>query len=343
MNSKILITLCMLLALKITAYCQFESFNSFEELDFSVEKYIQTNHLDSAILLMENGRDRFPEFDKIATYKLNFLYLKTKQKSKAIENWEYGLKKRYYFGYSVLNNSKWFENNPEFNRLAEIDKQIGDSLTNLSHVAYEVLLPANYSSDKEYPILFVFHGNDRNIYRSKQIWSSRPQLEKFITIYVQSYIFMSNYGYWDNMDNYGYEWKLNDEKTNKEFKDLYEQIIRNYTVNKNKVIFCGMSKGCSVAIDYAFNQFVPVYGLVLNCPVVPGVSDISIRKFVDKNKKIGIITGENDSRLNSQKDLINKVGSLEGNSKITINTGLGHQFSNDFSTILDDYLNWMLE
>ena len=33
----------------------------------------------------------------------------------------------------------------------------------------------------------------------------------------------------------------------------------------------------------------------------------------------------------------------EGNSKITIKAGLGHQFADDFSTLLDDYLNWIIE
>lgn len=60
-------------------------------------------------------------------------------------------------------------NNPEFIRLAKIDKQIGDSLTNISHVVYEVVLPENYLIDKEYPILFVFHGNMSNFVVSKKV------------------------------------------------------------------------------------------------------------------------------------------------------------------------------
>jgi len=145
------------------------------------------------------------------------------------------------------------------------------------------------------------------------------------------------------MSKSAYQWKLDDEKTNKEFKEIYEQLIKQYPVNKSKVIFLAMSMGGSIAIDYAFNQFVPVSGLVLNCPVIPNISDSSINTFVDKNKKIAIITGEKDWALRSQKSLIYKVDSLEGNSKITVNEGLGHRFADGFSNLLDGYLNWILE
>ena len=128
-----------------------------------------------------------------------------------------------------------------------------------------------------------------------------------------------------------------------EFKEIYEQIVKKYPAAKDKVIFSAMSAGGFIAISYAFNQFVPVYGLVLNCPVIPDVADSSIKKFVDENKKIAIITGENDFLLNNQKDLINKVNKMGGNNSIMINTDLGHEYSENFSTLLDKYLNWILE
>ena len=334
MKSELIITSFLLCVLNIASFGQFDKFTSYEELNsLGAKYYYKTNNLDSAILVYEYARIKFPEHDEDATARLNYLYLSSKQDSKVMENWGYGIKKRYFFG---LEDSDYnhFRNNPEFIRLAKIDKQIGDSLTNIAHVVYEVVLPTNYSIDKEYPILFVFHGNMWNLEISKKVWASKIVKEKFITVYLQSYIYMGNNSY---------QWKLNDEKTNKEFKEIYEQIIKKYPVNKSKVIFTAMSMGGSIAIDYVFNKFVPVYGLVLNCPVVPNISDSLISKFVDENKKISIITGENDWGLNNQKDLINKIDKIGGNNKITINGDLGHEVAKNFSTLLDQYLNWILE
>jgi hypothetical protein len=322
----------LLYVLAISAFCQFDKLNSYEELDWLAREYFVTGHIDSAIIVVEYARIKFPDHDEDATSKLNFIYSRTNL-SKAMENWDYGLKKRYSFGLDDLEIDS-LKNNPEFIRLAKLDKLIRDSLNNASHLKYEICLPTNYSTDNEYPILFVFHGNNWNIEISKRIWASDIVKEKFITVYMQSYIYL--------LYN-TFQWKLNDEKTNTEFNEIYEHIIKKYPVNKNKVIFTSMSMGGSIAIDYAFNQFIPVYGLILSCPVIPEVSDSSIVNFVEKNKKIAIITGENDWEVDNQKNLLNKVDKIGGKNKITINAGMGHEVAKDFSILHDNYLIWMLE
>ncbi|NJK98895.1 MAG: hypothetical protein HC905_31840 [Bacteroidales bacterium] len=95
-----------------------------------------------------------------------------------------------------------------------------------------------------------------------------------------------------------------------------------------------MSSGGLIAIDYAFRQFVPVSGLVLNCPVVPNVSDDLISDFVKENKKFAVITGEIDWAVNDQKDLINKIDKMGGKAKITIIEGMGHEVSKIFQLYL---------
>jgi len=333
MKSKVILTSVLLGVLNLAVFGQFEKFTSLKELDSLSAKYCQTKKLDSAIYVIKYARSKYPEYDKDATYLLDSLFLITKQDSNVLKNIDYGLKKRYFFGLE-----RWeyrdFINNPEFKRLARIDWQIEDSLNKISHMKYEVVLPKNYSIDKNYPLLFVFHGNSRNILKEKGVWTSNVTRDRYIVIFVQSYI---------HLTPNDYRWGENDEKTNMEFKEIYEQIVKKYPAAKNKVIFSAMSAGGFIAISYAFNQFVPVYGLVLNCPVVPDVADSSIKKFVDENKKIAIITGENDFLLNNQKDLINKVNKMGGNNRIMINTGLGHEYSENFSTLLDKYLNWILE
>ena len=333
MKSEVFITTILLCALNSAAFGQFDNSASLKELNSLSAKYCQTKNLDSAILVIEYARIKYPEFDKDATYLLDSLYLITKQDSNVLKNIDYGLKKRYFFGLE-----RWeyrdLINNPEFIRLARIDWQIEDSLNKISHMKYEIVLPKNYSTDKKYPLLFVFHGNSRNIQKEKDVWNSNVTRDRFIVIFVQSYIHLSARDY---------RWGENDEKTDKEFKEIYEQIVEKYPAANNKVVFSAMSAGGFIAIGYAFNQFVPVYGLVLNCPVVPDVSGDLIKKFVDENKKIAVITGENDFLLSNQKELINKVDNIGGNNRITINTGFGHEYSDNFSILLDKYLSWILE
>jgi hypothetical protein len=333
MKIKVIITPFLLCALNIAAFGQFEKITSLKELNSLSTKYCQTNKFDSAILVTKYAMSKYPEYDKEATYLLDSLFLTIKQDSNVLKNLDYGLKKRYFFGLE-----RWeyrdFANNSEFIRLAKIDWQIEDSLNKVSHVKYDIVLPQNYSSDKKYPLLFVFHGNCRNIQKEECVWNSSVTKDKFIVVFVQSYIHISRYDY---------RWGENDEKTDKEFKEIYEQIVNKYPVAENKIIFSAMSMGGFVAISYAFNKFLPVNALVLNCPVVPDVSDSLIKQFVDEKRKIAIITGENDFLLNKQKELISKIDKIGGNNRIMINTGIGHEYSEKFPTLLDKYLNWTLE
>lgn len=332
MKSKLIITPFLLYVLATSAFGQLDKLNSYQELDRLARKYFVAGKVDSAVIVVEYARKKFPDNDEDATSKLNFLYDRISI-SKSMENWEYGLKKRYYMGLQGVKNDSLL-NNPEFIRLAKLDKLIEDSLNNASHVKYEVCLPENYSKDKRYPVLFVFHGDNWNIEITKRFLTSDLVKEKFIAVYMQSYIYMTYNTF---------QWKLNDEKTNKEFKEIFEQILNKYPINKNQVIFTSMSSGGKIAIYFAFNQFVPVYGLILTCPVIPDVSDSSLRDFVDKNKKMAVITGENDWAINDQKNITQKIGKLGGNNKITIKPGMGHEIPNDYSTLLDQYLSWMLE
>ena len=64
-----------------------------------------------------------------------------------------------------------------------------------------------------------------------------------------------------------------------------------------------MSAGGWIALEFMMNNYFPVSGLVLNCPVIPtDINDDMIKSFVDQNRKMAIITGENDFALENQKE-----------------------------------------
>ena len=91
------------------------------------------------------------------------------------------------------------------------------------------------------------------------------------------------------------------------------------------------------------NLFVPVSGLVLNCPVVPTVADNFMTQYVIAKNKLGIITGENDFALKGQKSLVNTLDSLGGQTKMFITKDMGHSFPENFTLLLDEFLKWVIE
>lgn len=328
---KRVITSICFFALFYTAFAQIDQSLSYEEIQTRAVDLLRKANIDSAIVIMEYAVKKFPEEEQWSTSLLAQLYTRAGKKGEAVAIWKAGMGKGY--NYHLVNPvyNQFYENDNDFMELRRKEETRNEA----SHIIHEVILPADYSAAKEYPVLFIFHGNNRNIATAKESWVSKIMKEEYISVFLQSYIYSNNTNY---------VWRLADARTEKEFKDIYDQIMSRYTVDTSKIIVAGMSAGGSQALDFAFNQFVPVSGLVLNCPVVPGnISEEQIEQFVALNRRIGIITGENDYALEAQKSLVVKINEAGGKGKITINNDAGHEFVKDFSSLLDEYLGWIIK
>lgn len=304
---------------------------SYEELQSEAVDHYRKDSIDTAIIYMEYAQKKYPENDNSSLNILAQMYTVDGQYSKAIAVWKKGIEKGYFYNLNNEAYQKYYKDNNDFEKLAKIEKVKIEAC----HILHEVLLPENYDKKKLYPVLFIFHGNNRNIELSKTVWTSEIMKEKFISVFLQSYV---------PMNENTYQWVANDEKTNKEFKEIYDNIMKTYSVDTNKIIFAGMSAGGRKVVEYAFNEFIPMSGLVLNCPVIPtDITEEALKQFVEKNKRIGIITGEKDFALDGQKKLLTDIENLNGKTKMLVNKDLGHLFAEDFSVRLDEYLKWVLE
>lgn len=287
----------------LTSYAQIDENLSYRDLQAKAMDHYRKANMDSAILLMEYAYQKFPDNEMVSTSYLGGLYTRAGQYSKAISIWKLGVEKGYYYRLNSERYQEVYKDNADFAELAKIEKDKIDA----AHIKYEVILPTNYDKHKLYPTLFIFHGNNRNIETSKESWISEIMTDNYVSVFVQSYVHMSQGNF---------RWNANDEKTNTEFKEIYDHIMTTYSVDTNKIIFSGMSAGGRKVLEYAFNEFIPMSGLVLNCPVVPrDITEDAIKQFVEKNKRIGIITGENDFALAAQQNLINTIDSLKGQNK----------------------------
>ncbi|MDA3928449.1 MAG: hypothetical protein PF541_05780 [Prolixibacteraceae bacterium] len=331
MTKKIILFTFIFWALMMSCFGQIDKSLSYEELETSAISAFRNNNADSAIMIMEYALKEFPEQLARTTMILPQIYTRVGNFSRATEIWEMGINKGYSYDLNNEAYQKYYKDNIDFERLAKIEKSRMDT----SHVKHELILPTEFNAGKTYPVLFIFHGNNRNIVKSKVSWNAPIMNREFITVFLQSFFPSSP----TNV-----KWIPKDEKIKKEFTEIYDQILKNYPVDEAKIIFAGMSAGGKKALDFTLNNYFPVSGLVLNCPVVPeNVTDDMTRQFVEKNKKLGIITGEKDFALEGQKELIKSIDSLSGKTKIIVTAGLGHSFTENFSQILDEYLKWVIE
>ena len=333
MRSKILLPLCVLAVSVSTSFAQLNKYNSFEEMIPRTLKYYHDNQLDSAILLAEYAYKTFPAEEEDAITFLGELYSRNAQYKKATDIWKTGHEKGYCFGLDNPSYDKYYKENSDFKELASVERNWYQN----SHIEHEVVLPTAYDKDKKYPLVFVLHGNSSNMKWAQESWLSEVMQTKYISVFVQSYAF-------SNKNKGEYKWKYNDEKTIKELRSIYENVTESFPVNRNKIVFSGMSAGGYLVLQLAFDELIPMSGLVVNCPVVPkDISDNAISNFVAKKKRIGLITGENDFAIANQKMLMEKIDKQGGQNKLCINKDKGHEYVEEFSALLDDYLEWIIE
>lgn len=315
----------------ISCFGQIDKDLSYGEVESMAISAFRNNNTDSTILIMEYAYKNFPEELGRTSQLLGQIYTRVGDYSKAIKVWGTGINTGYFYDLNNPSYQKYYKDNLEFEKLAKIEKNRMDTL----HVKHEIILPTGYTKEKTYPILFIFHGNNRSIDKSKLNWKAPIMKQEFITVFLQSYIPSSPTSF---------KWIPKDEKIKKEFTEIYHEVLKNYPVNESKIIFAGMSAGGKKALDFTLNNYFPVTGLVLNCPVIPrNVTDEMTTNFAKANKKLGIITGETDFALEAQKNLVNSIDSLTGQTKMFVTNGIGHDFADNFTQLLDEYLRWAIE
>ncbi|MBE0675225.1 MAG: alpha/beta hydrolase fold domain-containing protein [Bacteroidales bacterium] len=321
----------LLFAFTCASFAQNNQSLSYDELQTQAIDLVRKANIDSAIIVMEYAVKNFPEEDQWSTGLLAQIFIRADRNPEAVEIWKSGMEKGYNYNLTNPAFLQYFENDKDFLKLLDIEKAWLDT----AHIKHEVNLPSNYISNKPYPVLFIFHGNNRNLEKSKASWSAQTMKDEYITVFLQSYI---------RSNDINYVWKTSDVKTEEEIKLIYDKILADYSVDTSRIIIAGMSAGGMLALELAFKEFIPVSGSVLNCPVIPeNINDEQIRQFVAKNRRIGIITGEQDFALASQESLIESIKEQGGEGKITINKDAGHEFVKDFSALLDEYLGWIIE
>ncbi len=202
---------------------------------------------------------------------------------------------------------------------------------------YTVVLPIDYDTAKSYPLFIVFHGGNSNMKSMSQWWMSKKLSNEFIVAYMEASSLDSQPNYWG--------WRnLPQERLN--IKKYYDVILRQHNIDTSQVYVGGFSLGGKISIDLALNQKIPVKGVVsLN----HGGSTTSF--FTDKNvinakvRRVSfvLISGENDMKYKKETEKIRwMLDKHNVKHKYISLKNLGHSVPNNFSALLDEYLNFIV-
>jgi len=302
---------------------------TFDEFNKTINELERKEKYSEAIDLIEKIWNRFPErrFDLIK--EREYLNDKTFQYEKNLDLWEDGHKLGYFF---LLNNRmsryKKYVKFSRFDSLIHRDSVLRKEALETSLTIYSMIEPVDYDSEKTYPLLIILHGGGSNLEMARKRWKLIPELKvRYLISFIQSY---------RHYDSKTFGWKSSDLRAHREIRACFNEIVNQYAVDTTKVLIAGTSAGGTMAFDLAFNDVIPVQGIIAFCPGYSPSTEIS--KSKNKSVKVYMLGGEQDYYLSRQKELTRIFYQTGIKYKHEIIPKMGHGFPNNYQFVLQHAL-----
>ena len=308
-----------------------KNYTSYQEAEaIAVRLFYQQKHQE-AIELLKDLMEKFPGKLHEIAWSLALNYCLNGQYEKSLEMFDYGLKKGIFFpihpGINIWEPLEKYD--PErFKEIKEKTRQLRDQARKTAKPGLEVFPPEKYSENKKYPLFIILPGWGGGMEFSKRHWNSERLKQEFIAAYMQSSQVVQTQGFaWDDIP-----------LGRKEIKQLYEQTVKDYAVDVDKVIIGGYSQGGMMVMDIVFTRAVPLKGFVAVCPGggIPGaLTKENAAKVAEKGVRGYIISGEKDNCLPEQQEVIKIFKEAGFFYQMKVIPGMYHWFPGDFGQQLD--------
>jgi predicted esterase len=308
--------------------------STFSDFESRVNQLEKNGFYREAIQLTQKVWNQFPENEFDLMKEMIYLNEKTEQYTQNLNLWEAGHQKGYFFLLSPrIKKYEPYLQYPQFTELSQTDEALRQAALKNSKTIYEVVLPALYAATLKYPLIIVFHGGGSSLERAKRSWKIFPPLTNdYILIYLQSY---------RPMDSGTFGWSSADERSHREIKECYDEILDLYSVDTSQVYLTGISAGATMALDVSLKKILPVRGAIAFYPGMP--RKLTSETLITSKPKIFMLGGETDYYLPKQKQLVELFEKTGNQYTYKIIPGMGHEFPHDYERIMTESLSYFLQ
>ena len=306
--------------------------HSFEELQRQIFAYFDNPEtLHHAYKLLEDSFPRYPEHAGLL-YNWQFCAAALLDKPDlAIKIIKESLDAGYCWSEEYFRNDPdliSLHNLPEFNRLVQVSEQL--RLTAQLRVKpFLLTLPQPDSKEPSLPLLIALHGNTMNARISVNDWKSAVDFGWLTALPQSSQLFGPEMFVWDNLELGG-----------REIEAHYRELTETYSVDINRVVISGFSKGGEMAIWFALKEIVPLSGFIAVNPGGQLIQKVqSWLPILEECKTLTnlrgyFVVGEQDSGAEKIKALYEILLALGMECKLVIHPEIGHDLPDDFNQVL---------
>lgn len=197
---------------------------------------------------------------------------------------------------------------------------------NLHSPRTPLAFPPEEPAQKPYPVLLAMHGRNSDAAFEAPFWQSVNRHGWFLGMPRASELIDSEHGCWDDTPN-----------AVQEVHRQYQQLLRSYPLDANRLVLGGFSQGAGLAIRMSLNGALPAEQWIAVAPWLPDADEL-LTKLPDSVKpplaRGIVILGEEDP-LTEQFPTIAKLLDARGvEYEVERVPGLGHMYPDAFEQTL---------
>lgn len=271
-------------------------------------------------------------------WKLSFHYASLEQYDKCFEILKKGQQEGlfYYLGTEERvfpSYRKEIEKLDGYEAFIAKNEKLKEAAKENNKTEFMVQLPQNYDKNSTYPLMLIMHGGIGNIPDLQYYYQSEKLSAEFIVVYTHGSRFFGSYSRAYSREN----WE-------NDIKNIYQQLISNYTVDTTKVILAGPSAGGYRSIKLGLNNTIPAKGLLLSFAVNPEVWDSTLYiNSAERGLKVALMCGENDWAIQMQKKLAYWFDKYGIKNRFVVFPEEGHGFPENWPYYLDTSIDYILK
>ena len=301
--------------------------SSYKDFTANLNRLESEGKYDSADYYIGVNYDRFVDHEFELLKEKVYVNSQRGQYKKNLDVFRYGHERGYFFLlHPAIPAYEPYIGLEGFDEIVARDMELRRSANESSEPEYQVILPHRYNKKKAYPMVYIFHGGGSNNTRAISEWTSDILDNNFIRVFIQSPVHA-------DFDTFG--WRNSDTLAVSFIEKLYSDLRMLYRIDTSSVFFGGVSAGGTVAVFSAFRSKIPVAGYIGVCTGIP--LDLKIDDYSARNNiRALMISGENDYYKPRQDSLRQIYRSINLECRYMVLPGMGHQYPDNFSSLLDE-------
>jgi predicted esterase len=290
-----------------------------------------------ALEIAEKAYARFKDEISKTSYWLACLNSVLRKEDKAIEILTNSLNNGVWWSPKLLEGERDLDpvrNREEFKEILKKCSSIFREKQKESKPERLVFYPDKFDRETKYPLFVALHWKGGNAEEFSKYWKFVLKRGYILLVPQSSQLNGTNAYCWD-------DW----EKAKKEVISHIIEIKERHNLIEDSIIIAGASQGASIGIiNFALENTSP--NIKRFIAVIPSIVDVSfliplLKNGIQKGVKGYIIAGEKDNFTKSIKDLYSEMEKAGLQCKLTIVTGLGHDFPPNFDIYLDEALDYV--